>query len=116
MKTKLLCMIAALLLSAAVSHAGFAKQITVFNGTGFTFHGLAVSPGESEQWGEDMLESVQGGVLKPGEGLKINLSGDTGNWDMAVIDDDGQQVEFSGLDFTDYSQVTIHADGTCTLE
>lgn len=90
-----------------------AKDIVVMNGTSFSLHGLSISPSESKNWGPNLL---QGDTLKPGEGLKIKISGDANNWDLAVTDDDNAQVSFDNLDFRKASQVTLHSDGTATLE
>lgn len=90
-----------------------AKEIVVMNGTGFEIHALALSPSESGNWGSDLLGDD---ILKPGEGLKINISGDANNWDLLAEDDDGGQVTFQNLDFRKASKITLHADGTGTLE
>jgi hypothetical protein len=95
--------------------AGFAlaKDIVVVNGTSFSLHGMALSPSESNNWGKDFLEHD---VLKPGEALTISINGDPTGWDLAVVDDDNNQLEFKNLNFRTMHKVTLLSDGTANLE
>ncbi len=114
MLKKTLCSIAAVLgLTLILAGAALAKNITVMNGTSFNLHGMALSPGESQNWGDDFLA---GDILKPGEGLTINITGDANNWDLAVVDDEGAQLEFKNLDLRSVSKITLLSDGTANLE
>ena len=90
-----------------------AQDIIIVNGTTFPIYGLALSASESESWGDDLLGDA---VLQPGEGLQVSLGGSPSGWDMAVVDDEGQQLMFQGLDFTGYSSVTLYSDGTAVFE
>lgn len=100
-------------LTMLLAGTAMAKEIVVMNGTGFEIHGLALSPSESGKWGPDLLGND---ILKPGEGLKINISGDANNWDLAAVDNEGTQVTFENLDFRAASKITLHSDGSGTLE
>lgn len=99
-----------LLVGASVA---LAKTITVVNGTNFEIHGIALSPSETDNWGNDLLGND---VLKPGEGLQIQYQGDDNNWDLAAVDPEGNQVSFTNLSFRGASQVVLHSDATATLQ
>ncbi len=105
--------VAALALTLLMAGTALAKQILVINGTSFEIHAVALSSTDNQNWGDDLLGDE---ILKPGEGVNINLSGGTSGWDMAVVDEEGQQLEFHNLDFTNYSKVTLLSDGTATFE
>lgn len=110
-------MIARLIMATALvvllGGTALAKEIIVMNGTDFAIHAIALSPSESEDWGEDLLGDD---VLNPGEGLKINLQGDNNNWDLAAQDGEGNQVTFQNLDFRSASKITLKSDGSADLE
>lgn len=95
--------------------AGFAmaKDIVVVNGTSFSLHGMALSPSESGNWGKDFLEN---NVLKSGESLVISINGDLKGWDLAVVDDDNNQLEFKNFDFRNVRKITLLSDGTANME
>ncbi len=113
LKKQLLSFLSVLVLSLLVAGTALAKEVLVVNGTSFEIHGIALSASESNSWGDDLLGDE---ILKPGEGVRINLSGDTKGWDMAVVDNEGQQLEFKQLDFTNVNKVTLHSDGTAQFE
>ncbi len=113
LKKSLYSCIAVLSLSLMLASAALAKNVTVMNGTSFALHGMALSPSESNNWGDDLLGSD---ILKPGEGLTINITGDANNWDLAVVDDDGAQLEFKNLDLRNVNKITLLSDGTANLE
>lgn len=93
--------------------AAMAKTITVVNGTGFELHAIALSPSETDNWGDDMLGNQ---IMKSGDAIQIDISGGDNNWDLAAVDKEGTQVSFTNLDFRQASKVTLHADATATLE
>ena len=111
-KKQCLALVAILVLSLLTAGAALAKQVVVVNGTGFEIHAIALSASDSNNWGDDLLGD---GLLQPGDGLEVTLSGDSDDWDMAAVDPEGQQLEFHGLDFTDYSQIILYSDGTARL-
>jgi len=113
LKKNVLISLAATAVFLFMAGAALAKDIVVINGTSFEIHAIALSDSASEKWGDDLLGDEK---LAPGEGLKINLSGDTSGWDMAVVDEAGQQLEFRDLDFTNYDKVTLFSDGTARFE
>ena len=106
-----------LLLAAAMvlvfTGAALAKQVVIMNGTDFDIHSIMLSPSESNNWGEDLMGED---VLAPGEGVRITISGSANNWDLGAIDGDGTQVTFTNLDLRAVDKVTLHADGSATLE
>ncbi|GAB7078386.1 hypothetical protein [Megalodesulfovibrio paquesii] len=112
---KKMCMstVMTLCISMLTIGVAMAKEVVVMNGCSFELHGLALSPSESNNWGDDLLGND---ILKPGEGVRINIQGDANNWDMAVVDDDGTQLEFTNLDLRKVNKVTLRNDGTADLE
>lgn len=101
---------ALVLISAGLA---MAKDIVVVNGTSFSLHGMALSPSESNNWGNDFLEND---VLNPGDSMTITINGDLNGWDLAVVDDEKNQLEFKKLDFTRIHKITLLSDGTANLE
>jgi len=90
-----------------------AKDVVVVNGTSFSLHGMALSPTESNSWGNDFLKND---VLNPGDSLTITINGDQKGWDLAVVDDENNQIEFKNLDFRKVHKITLLSDGTANLE
>lgn len=98
------------LLAAGVA---MAKDVVVVNGTSFSLHGMALSPSESNDWGKDFLKND---VLNPGDSLTISINGDPKGWDLAVVDDDNNQLEFKNLDLRTVHKITLLSNGTANLE
>lgn len=107
-----LCMVSALLVLIAAGFA-VAKDIVVVNGTSFSLHGMALSPSESNSWGDDFLKND---VLNPGDSMTITINGELKGWDLAVVDDEKNQLEFKKLDFSKVHKITLLSDGTANLE
>lgn len=108
-RTALLALlVAALVLPAALARAG-TQDFTLVNRTGIEIRELYISPAASDDWEEDVL-----GVdtLPPGESVKISFEGhDACKWDLMVKDEDGDSVEWSGLNLCKTSKVTLRYDG-----
>jgi hypothetical protein len=108
-KTALLAaLVAALLVPAALARAG-TQDFTLVNRTGIEIHELYISPVDTDDWEEDVL-----GVdtLPPGESVSISFKGhDACKWDLMVKDEDGDSVEWSGLNLCKISKVTLRYDG-----
>jgi len=79
--------LALLLLIAVTSLAAAAESLTVINKTGYDIYYLNISPGTSDDWGEDLLGDE---VLLDGEIIKIPLNGfsDVCELDIQAIDED----------------------------
>ncbi|OEU65792.1 MAG: hypothetical protein BA863_10000 [Desulfovibrio sp. S3730MH75] len=113
LKKQINVLLAALAISLMLCTAALAQEIVVMNGTPFEIHGLALSDSRSDSWGEDLLGNE---ILNPGEGMRISVQGSPVGWDMAVMDDEGTQLEFSNLNLTNVSKVTLFEDGTAQFE
>ncbi|GAB7081463.1 hypothetical protein JCM14635_31360 [Megalodesulfovibrio paquesii] len=105
--------ILAIVMVLAFASVALAKQVVIMNGTDFDIHSIMLSPSESNNWGEDLMGDD---VLEPDEGVQITISGSANNWDLAAVDGDGTQVTFSNLDLRKVTTVTLHSDGSATLE
>lgn len=110
---KMNAMIAGLVLSLLMAGTALAKDIVIFNGTNFNIPGLYMSATDDTSWGENLLGED---ILKPGEGMKITVSGAPKDLDLAVVDDEGQEMEFRRLDFSDFGSLTLYTDGTGRFE
>ena len=113
LKKSVVSLLAALCLTLLLSGVAMAKEIIVINGTDFNLTGMAMSPSATSEWGEDFLASD---VLRPGEGLRITINASNIAWDLGVVDDEGVQLNFEGLDLSRVSKITLHSDGTADLE
>lgn len=111
-KAMRLCVFSAFLVLISAGFA-LAKDIVVVNGTSFSLHGMALSPSESNNWGKDFL---QNDVLNPGDSMTITINGDLNGWDLAVVDDEKNQLEFKKLNFSKVHKITLLSDGTANLE
>lgn len=75
--------------------------VEIVNMTGVEIHTLALSPSNSNDWGENLLDEVIGN----GETLQVEMpfTEDTLLWDLLVEDGSGNQLTFMGVDFSDAS-------------
>jgi|GEM_PF-1092248 predicted small lipoprotein YifL len=73
--------------------------VEIVNMTGVEIHTLALSPSNSNDWGENLLDEVIGN----GETLLVEMpfTEDTLLWDLLVEDGSGNQLTFMGVDFSD---------------
>ena len=109
-----LCVSAMLLL--ANSNTSFAgdQDFTVVNKTGVEINALYVSPADKSEWGEDILGRD---TLPAGESVEIEFDPEeeAEKWDLRVEDKEGNSIEWTDLDLTEISKVTLHyADGKAT--
>lgn len=98
------------LLASAFGSTLSAKTVTIMNGCGFTLNFIGLSRG-SETEVENLLDSA----LAAGEGIQVELN-ETKNIDLTVQDNEGTQVDFSGLNLGSASKITLRADGTADIE
>lgn len=98
------------LLASAFGSSLSAKTVVIMNGCDFsiTFIGLSRS---SDTQVENLLDSA----LVPGEGIQVELS-QTSNIDLTAQDAEGTQIEFSGLNLSSASRVTLRSDGSADIE
>lgn len=75
--------------------------VEIFNGTGVDIHALALSPANSNEWGENLItEVIRNGEKVQGE---LAFTEETLVWDILVQDGSGNQLTFMGVDFSDAS-------------
>ena len=117
MKTFLALSLSALLL-LATGNTGLAgdQDFTVINKTGVEINALYVSPADKEDWGSDILEDD---TLAPGGSAEIEFDPqeEAEKWDLRVEDKEGNSIEWTDLDLTEISKVTLYyADGKATAK
>ncbi|MFZ2404277.1 MAG: hypothetical protein WAW41_04010 [Methylobacter sp.] len=109
MKKWFLVGMAAIAVSAASSVVlAEAKQdFTLVNKTGYTIDEVYVSPSAANNWLDDVLGQD---VLGDGENAKIKFhsSNDICKYDLKVIYDDKEEVEWSDINLCEEEKITIH--------
>ena len=108
MKTFLaLCLSAVLLLANSSKALAGDQDFTLVNSTGVEIHALYVSPADQEEWGSDILGKE---TLADGESAEITFSPkeESAKWDLRVEDGKGNSIEWSDLDLTEISKVTLN--------
>jgi len=81
-------------------------DFTLKNDTGLIISELYVSPNTSDDWEEDVLGRD---VLNDGESLDITFSRTekTCKWDLKIIDEDKDAVEWEQLDLCKAEHITL---------
>jgi len=102
-----------LALSLLMAGTALAKDIVIFNGTNFDIMGVFMSASDDGGWGDNLVAEEP---LRPGEGLKITIAGVARELDLAVVDDENQELELMELDFTEFDTLTLFSDGTGRFE
>lgn len=75
--------------------------VEIVNQTGVDLVGLAMTPANTEDWGENLLTEV---LLAETSGVaQMTFTADTLVWDLLVEDGEGNQLTFMGIDFTEQS-------------
>ncbi len=71
--------------------------VKVINKTGIDIYGLYISPANHDSWGDDVLGDQ---ILLSGESvtMTLHLDKNTLQWDMMMVDSEGDSVELYGLD------------------
>jgi hypothetical protein len=97
--------------AAAPATAGADQDFTVVNKTGVVIDKLYVSPSDKEDWEEDILGQDQladGATLN----IKFHPKEKTAKWDLRIEDTKGNSIEWTDLDLTEISKLTLHYDAT----
>jgi hypothetical protein len=92
------------------------QDFTLDNETGVEIHALYVSPADKDDWGKDILGKD---TLGEGESAEITFhpKEDADKWDLRVEDSKGNSIEWTDLDLTEISKVTLHLkDGKATAD
>lgn len=111
MKKNLLPVVLAALmvLVFACSATAAGKNLTIINQTGVDIYQLYISPSDSEDWEEDLLE---GEVFENGTELVIEFEDiGEGLWDLLIMDKAGNSLEWHQLDLGVISRLTLYFDG-----
>lgn len=86
--------------------------VMIQNETGVDIYALAISPANSDDWGENLID----GVIADGTTVSGNITftADTLVWDILIADSEGTQCTFMGVDFSDASTegATLLLSGT----
>ena len=92
------------------------QDFTVVNKTGVEINALYVSPADQNEWGEDILGKD---TLPAGESTDIEFDAEeeAAKWDLRIEDKQGNSIEWTDLDLTEISKVTLnYADGKATAK
>jgi hypothetical protein len=103
------CAAIVVLLSHSNSFAGD-QDFTLLNSTGVEIHALYVSPADKNEWGSDILGKD---TLASGQTAEISFdpTEEAAKWDLKVSDEKGNSIEWSDLDLTEISKVTLNYKG-----
>lgn len=88
---------------AAVSRLDF----TLVNKTGVDIAQVFVSASDVDNWEEDLLGAEE--ILADGGRLNVRFTPGAAAelWDIRVVDEEGTAIDFTGLDLTEISRVTL---------
>ena len=106
------------MLTFATAQTGNAgdQDFTLVNKTGVEINALYVSPADKNEWGEDILGQdtlAAGGTAE----IEFDPSEEAAKWDLRVEDKQGNSIEWTDLDLTEISKVTLnYADGKATAK
>lgn len=92
-----------------VSSLVFAQSeldFTLVNETGFDIYSVYLSPSESSEWGDDVLDMD---ILENNNSVEIQFSPfeDAEFWDLKAVDEDGAEVVWEGIEPAVILQITI---------
>ena len=76
-------------------------DLTIVNDTDFDFHEIYMSD-NTDDWGADVAESLDGSVLEHGYNITRTFTCDTDDtdWNLKVVREDGQVITFKGIDMS----------------
>lgn len=101
---------AMLLLGNALTANAGDQDFTLINKTGVEIHALYVSPADKNNWGEDIL----GQDTLPADettDIEFDAEEEAAKWDLRVQDKEGNAIEWTDLDLTEISKVTLFYEG-----
>lgn len=110
MKKFLLALGLAAAVSGSAAVAAGDQDFVLINHTGLTIHELYVTPTAHDEWGEDILGRD---VLKDNEKVEITFSRkeDECVWDLKIVDEDGDSVEWEKINLCKASEITLYYKG-----
>jgi hypothetical protein len=83
-------------------------DFTLVNKTGLTIDEVYLSPTSDDEWGEDVMGRD---VLKNGERVDINSEETECNWDLKIVDEDEDAVEWEKLNLCTANEITLMYEG-----
>lgn len=85
-------------------------DFTLVNKTGLTIDEVYLSPTSDDEWGEDVMGRD---VLKNGERVDIKFSSEETecNWDLKIVDEDEDSVEWEKLNLCTANEITLMYEG-----
>ncbi len=96
----------------ANTNTGFAgdQDFTVVNKTCVEIHALYVSPADKKDGGDDILgqETLADGASAE---IEFDAEEEAAKWDLRIEDKEGTSIEWSDLDLTEISKVTLNLAG-----
>jgi len=97
------------LLLASVARAG-KQDFVLVNKTTLTIDQLHVSPHDEDDWQEDVLGKD---VLRNDERVEISFSREESTcvWDVKIVDDEGDSVDWESIDLCKASEITLKYEG-----
>lgn len=86
-------------------------DFTLVNKTGLTINEVYLSPTNEDEWGEDVMGPKD--VLKNGDKVDIVFSSAETecNWDLKIVDEDDDSVEWTKLNLCTASEITLMYEG-----
>jgi len=85
-------------------------DFTLVNKTGLTINEVYLSPTNDDEWGEDVMGKD---VLNNGEKVEITFSSSETecNWDLKIVDEDKDDVEWTKLNLCTANEITLMYEG-----
>ncbi len=85
-------------------------DFTLVNKTGLTIDEVYLSPTNDDEWGEDVMGRD---VLNNGEKVEITFSSSETecNWDLKIVDEDKDDVEWTKLNLCTANEITLMYEG-----
>lgn len=101
-------------LAGNLAHAGDDRYF-ITNQSGVVIDELYLSASEEKSWGEDILGRD---TLAKGEQVEIVFDHDDDRceWDLAVKDTNGNELEWDKLDLCKYTSVTLKPKGVAEMQ
>ena len=110
MKKTIVSLFAAVAVTVFSTGAALAQEVIIANGCDFPLYGLAlVHTGEDE--GNNLITAP----LAPGDGIRVELNVSKAI-DLMAEDEEGTVITFTDLDLSGASMITLHNDGTASIE
>lgn len=111
MKTFLSMAVAAFILALSASSALAGPQdFTLVNGSASNVCFVYISPGDSDDWGSDVLGAEE--CMAPGESIDVSFdAGSQAIWDLRVEDENGNYEDYRGFNLNEISTIQLNGGG-----